>query len=70
MEKLVHRTQKAYVKGRDISQAQLNVMSKIQAAMQDGLKTTTLCLDFKKAFDKMRHSYMKEMMEQREWDQC
>ena len=66
MERLVHKMQKAYVKGRNMAQSQLNMMTKIQEAIKEGKIAMMLCLDFKKAFDKMRHRYIEKVLQERD----
>ena len=62
MEKLCRKEQKAYIKGRQMQEVQLNVSSKIQAALREGREAWVMSLDFKKAFDYMSHEYLHKMM--------
>ena len=63
LDKLTSVEQKAYSRSKNISETILNIFNRISRSNKKNEKLATLALDFSKAFDRLHHGYISEILE-------
>ena len=63
LDKLTSVEQKAYSQKKNISEVMLNIFNRISRSNKKNEKLATLALDFSKAFDRLNHDYIMEILE-------
>ena len=58
MEKVIGRQQKAYSRTRNIGSVLINLLNIMQKSKQERMANLILCIDFKKAFDSIDHTFI------------
>ena len=62
MDKLTAVEQKAYSQKKNISETILNIFNRISRSNKKNERLATLALDFSKAFDRLHHGYISEVL--------
>ena len=62
MDKLTAVEQKAYSQKKNISETMLNIFNRISRSNKKNERLATLALDFSKAFDRLHHGYISEVL--------
>ena len=58
MEQVIGRQQKAYSRTRNIGSVLINLLNMMQKSKQERMANLILCIDFKKAFDSIDHTFI------------
>ena len=62
LPKIIGRSQKGFMRRKNINSCTINIMDRIAGAWESGQVMGVLCVDFVKAFDSVEHEFIKNAL--------